>query len=56
MFFSGKLAGAASYDEHGILGWQYSLNGVNNWTGPVHSDRFELDYFLMRFYIFILFY
>ena len=39
MFFSWpSIAGSTSKDENGILGWQYSLNGVNNWTGPVHDD------------------
>ncbi len=45
MFFSWpSSAGLTSEDENGILGWQYSLNGVNNWTGPVHDDWLNLDY------------
>ena len=45
MFFSWpSSAGVTSEDENGILGWQYSLNGVNNWTGPVHDDWLNLDY------------
>ena len=45
MFFSWpSSAGVSSEDENGILGWQYSLNGVNNWTGPVHDDWLNLDY------------
>lgn len=45
MFFSWPSApNVTSDDENGVLGWQYSLNGVNGWTGPTHSDRFGIDY------------
>lgn len=45
MFFSWpSVAGVTSTDENGILGWQYSLNSVNNWTGTEHNDLFDVDY------------
>lgn len=45
MFFSWpSSAGVTSTDENGILGWQYSINDVNSWTGPIDSQRFGFSY------------
>lgn len=45
MFFNWPSeAGNTSTDENAILGWQYSLNGIDNWTGTEVSTRFDLEY------------
>lgn len=45
MFFNWpSTAGVTSSDANGILGWQYSINGVSSWTGPATSERFGLEY------------
>ena len=45
MFFSWpSLAGVTSTDDNGVLGWQYSINSVSNWTGTVTSERFGFEY------------
>lgn len=45
MFFSWpSSAGVTSSDTNGILGWQYSINGVSSWTGLQTSERFDLEY------------
>ena len=45
MFFSWPSGpGVTSTDENGILGWQYSLNGISNWTGNKHNDFLDIDY------------
>lgn len=45
MFFSWpNAANVASSDGNGILGWQYSLNGIDNWKGTNTSERFDFEY------------
>lgn len=45
MFFSWpSAANVISSDENGILGWQYSLNGIDNWKGTLTSERFDFEY------------
>lgn len=46
MFFNWpSAAGVTSTDENGIIGWQYSLNSPDHWTGTSTSERFGFDYF-----------
>ena len=45
MFFSWPSSGSvASSDNSAVLGWQYSINDTNSWTGSAHEDRLGIDY------------
>jgi hypothetical protein len=45
MFFNWPSdAGVTSFDENGVLGWQYSINDINSWTGTTESTRFGIEY------------
>lgn len=46
MFFTWPESGDVSSDDgqSGVLGWQYSLNDTESWTGTSHSDKLNIDY------------
>jgi len=45
MFFSWPSEGdSSSEDNSGVLGWQYSINDTNSWTGSEHSENLDIDY------------
>ncbi len=45
MFFTWPISGASagSDSQSGIIGWQYSLNGTSNWTGPDTNSDLGID-------------
>lgn len=46
IFFNWPSQAPAASDDSasGVLGWQYSINDVNSWTGTVYDQFLEIDY------------
>jgi len=45
MFFSWPSdIDVSSEDNSGVLGWQYSINDTNSWTGSEHHEDLDIDY------------